>query len=108
MAAEQGSREDTSRSPRRSAACGTPQQPEAFIHTVLDEEASGETKKWYDEARNGDGSLDNVASIHSLNPASGFAHWVLYRQALRGESPLTIVEREMVGVACSVANGCRY
>jgi len=84
------------------------QQPEAFIHTIPDEEATGETKRWYDKARNGDGTLDNVASIHGINPASGDAHWAMYKQSMRGDSPLTLAEREMIGVACAVTHRCGY
>ena len=84
------------------------QQPNAYIHSIPDAEASGDVADWYNRARNADGSLDNVASIHGLNPASGHAHWALYLQAMKGESPLSLAERELVGVACAVSNRCGY
>lgn len=84
------------------------QQPHAYIHTVPDGEAEGETRRWYDRSRNADGSLDNIASIHGLSPETGHAHWSLYLQAMKGESPLSLAEREMIGVSAAVVNGCPY
>ena len=55
-----------------------------------------------------DGTMDNVMSIHSLNPATLDAHAALYIQCMKGESPLSRAEREIVAVAASRCNRCRY
>ena len=55
-----------------------------------------------------DGTMDNVMSIHSLNPATLDAHAALYMQCMKGDSPLSRAEREIVAVAASRCNRCRY
>ena len=52
--------------------------------------------------------MDNVMSIHSLNPATLEAHAALYIQCMKGDSPLSRAEREIVAVAASRCNRCRY
>eukprot|EP01052_Picozoa_sp_SAG31_P010993 SAG31_NODE_612_length_13548_cov_171.183285_10_plen_134_part_00 len=60
----------------------------------------------FDEVRNGDGTMDNIMSIHSLNPDSLRAHTSLYSQCMKGDSPLTRADREVVAVAVSLTNSC--
>merc|ERR1719362_2189334 len=84
------------------------QLPDAFINTIADCDATGDVRRIYEEGRLPDGTLDNVAAIHSLNPASFDAHWALYRQSILGDSPLSYAEREMVVLACARARGCDY
>lgn len=59
-----------------------------------------------DMVRNPDGTLDNIMSIHSLNPATLHAHAALYTQCMKGESPLSLADRELVAVAASLTNSC--
>ena len=57
------------------------QQPHAYIKTVSDEDAHKcpEVRRLYDKWRNADdGTLDNVLTIHSCNPAALEAHFQLY------------------------------
>ena len=72
------------------------------------EDASGLLSKLYDAYADADGSLDNILRIHSLNPRSMRDHMELYSHLMRGASPLTRVQREMIAVAVSSANDCFY
>jgi len=80
----------------------------AFIPYVPGDEARGLLSEMY--ARYGDerGGLDNILRIHSLNPASLGHHVQLYAHLMRGPSPLTRVQREMIAVTVSAANDCFY
>ncbi len=80
----------------------------SYIETVPESEASGELGELYRRFGNGDGSVDNVLKVHSLNPPSLAAHCALYTQSMHRPSPVSRAEREMVGVAVSRANGCAY
>ena len=88
---------------------GWVQQPTAFIKTVADEVATGSTRELFDIVRNDDGTLDNIMSIHSVDPFPMRAHHDLYVTVCRADSlRLSRVEREIVGVAVSAENGCKY
>jgi uncharacterized peroxidase-related enzyme len=80
----------------------------SYIEMVPESEATGELAELYRRYGNGDGTVDNVLKVHSLNPASLEAHCALYTQAMHRPSPVSRAEREMVGVAVSRANGCGY
>jgi len=54
------------------------------------------------------GWIDNIIRIHSLNPPSMAHHVDLYAHLMRGPSPLTRVQREMIAVVVSAANDCFY
>ena len=54
------------------------------------------------------GSVDNIMAIHSLDPASMKAHLGLYQQAMRPTASLPKVDREMIALVVSKANGCHY
>ena len=56
----------------------------------------------------GFGRVDNIMSIHSLNPAGLAAHDVLYRSAMSGTATLRKVERELVAYIVSLENDCHY
>ena len=84
------------------------QQTRAYIDTVADEDARYPLRDLYSRVRNGDGTLDNILTIHSLNPPALEAHYDLYARCLRGASPLTRVHRELVAVTVSEENQCRY
>ena len=51
---------------------------------------------------------DNIIRIHSLNPRSMRDHHQLYAHLMRGPSPLSRVQREMIAVTVSAANHCFY
>jgi alkylhydroperoxidase family enzyme len=52
--------------------------------------------------------MDNILRIHSLNPPSMAHHVQLYAHLMRGRSPLTRAQREMIAVTVSAENDCFY
>jgi alkylhydroperoxidase family enzyme len=80
----------------------------AWIRMVPEEEADGELRRWYERLTEPWGGVDHILKIHGLNPASLGAHFELYRVLMRGPSPLSRVQREMIAVTVSAANGCHY
>ena len=85
------------------------QQPDAFIFTELDANATGALHDAYNHVRCDDGSLDNVMSIHSVNPEVMIAHHSIYTLLCRQESPrFSRIEREIIAVAVSLQNQCQY
>ena len=85
------------------------QQPDAYIHTERDENATGDLLEAYNSVRCDDGSLDNIMSIHSVNSEVMRAHHTLYTLLCRRDSSdLTRVEREIIAVVISTQNKCRY
>jgi alkylhydroperoxidase family enzyme len=51
---------------------------------------------------------DNIIRIHGVHSAVLRQHYELYAELMRGPGPLTRVQREMIAVAVSAANGCHY
>lgn len=80
----------------------------AYIPYVSDEQASGLLGKLYTKYRNASGGIDNVVRVHSLNPRSMRDHLELYSHLMRGPSPLTRIQREMLAVTVSAVNDCFY
>ena len=80
----------------------------AWIPYVPDEDASGLLSRLYESYSDSNGVLDHILKIHSLNPRSMRDHRELYSHLMRGPSPLSRVQREMIAVAVSVANDCFY
>jgi uncharacterized peroxidase-related enzyme len=80
----------------------------AFIKTIHEREATGELAEWYKRVGNPDGTVDNVMKIHSLNPDTLRTHFEMYTAAMHKPSPLSCADREMVAVAVSRLNGCKY
>ncbi len=81
----------------------------AWIETVPESEAQGELKRAYRRAGDpGSGQVDHIMKIHSLNPASMIDHLHLYKTLMYAESPLTRVQRELIGVVVSAINRCEY
>ena len=80
----------------------------AYIPYVPYAEASGLLKELY-SVYGGDGrSVDNIVRIHSLNPRSMRDHVHLYSHLMRGRSPLSRIQREMLAVTVSAENDCFY
>ncbi len=52
--------------------------------------------------------VDWIMRIHALDAGSMKAHYVLYRQAMKGTATLRKVEREMVALVVSKTNDCHY
>lgn len=83
----------------------------AWIETVAPgapEAASGLLGRLYRRHRRPDGLVDHIVVAGSPNPVALEHHLALYEHLMRGESGLSRAEREMIAVAVSVANGCRY
>jgi hypothetical protein len=51
---------------------------------------------------------DHIIQIHSVHPRVMRLHYELYLELMRGDGPLTRMERELVAVAVSRANDCHY
>jgi alkylhydroperoxidase family enzyme len=51
---------------------------------------------------------DHILRIHGVHPATMRLHHALYAELMRGPSPLTRVQREMIAVVVSATNGCHY
>lgn len=79
----------------------------AHVPYVPDDEAGSRLSRLYEQLAGPEG-VDNILRVHSLNPASMEHHAVLYAHLMRGPSPLTRVQREVIAVAVSGANDCFY
>ncbi len=80
----------------------------AWIRTIDEAEADGKLRELYARIREPWGGVDNIMKIHSLNPGSLQGHLEFYRTLMRGRSPLTRAQREMIAVAVSAVNRCHY
>lgn len=80
----------------------------AWIEVIDEDRADGRLQRLYERLVGPHGGVDNILKIHSLNPASLAAHFELYRTVMRGRSPLSRTQREMIAVVVSAANRCRY
>ncbi len=80
----------------------------AFISYVPYDDAAGLLAELYAKYREADGVLDNIIRIHSLNPRSMRDHVQLYAHLMRGPSPLSRAQREMIAVTVSAENDCFY
>lgn len=80
----------------------------AFIPYVPYEEATGVLAGLYARYAASRSRMDNILRIHSLNPPSMEHHQQLYAHLMRGRSPLSRVQREMIAITVSAANDCFY
>ncbi len=71
-------------------------------------EAEPQLAELYGRMKDVDGEVDNILTIHSLNPAALRTHFDLYKACMHGPSELTRAQREMIAVVVSVANECHY
>jgi uncharacterized peroxidase-related enzyme len=78
------------------------------IEVIEPEQATGRLKEIYDQLRESRGKVAEVHKIQGLNPESIVKHMELYMTVMYGRSPLKRVQREMMAVVVSKANGCRY
>lgn len=54
------------------------------------------------------GDDDNILRIHSVHPKAMRRHYDLYVELMHRSGPVRRVQREMIAVAVSAANHCRY
>lgn len=80
----------------------------AWIKIIHEQDAVGELKDLYSDLIEPWGGVDNIMKIHSLNPPSLSGHSSLYETLMRGQSDLTLVQREMIAVVVSALNQCHY
>jgi alkylhydroperoxidase family enzyme len=80
----------------------------AWIHMIPEDEAEGDLKELYDKFTSPEGQVDHILKIHGLNPPSLLGHYDFYKTVMRGRSPLSRIQREMIAVVTSSANRCHY
>lgn len=80
----------------------------AWIPMIPEQEAEGRLAEMYAKLTEPWGGVDHILKIHSLNPPSLWGHFELYRTLMRGRSPLTRIQREMIAVVVSAINRCHY
>ncbi len=80
----------------------------ARIKTIDYKDSSGKLKIIYDNLIDKRGKLANVHKIQSLRPQSIKAHMDLYMEIMYSRSKLSRAERELIGTAVSISNGCNY
>lgn len=80
----------------------------AFIKLIEEREATGKLAEIYEAARKRAGRVYNILKIQSQNAAALQAMLDLYAATVRGESPLSRAQREMLAVVVSRANQCHY
>lgn len=79
-----------------------------YIRTIAPEEATGETKRLYDEAIKRAGHVFNVIRIQGLYPQVMEASVNLYRAIMLKPGPLRRVTREMIATVVSRELNCFY
>ena len=80
----------------------------AWIRVVDEEHATGYLKSLYKKYGDPFEGVDNILSIHSLNPESLKHHYDMYKHLMAGKSGLSRMQREMIAVVVSQINGCHY
>lgn len=80
----------------------------AWIRVIEEEDAAGTLRELYSRIIEPWGGVDNIMTIHSIEPRALEAHLHLYRQAMRESRGLSQAQREMVAVVVSKLNGCTY
>lgn len=80
----------------------------AWIRTIDEDEAEGMLERLYGRMTEPWGGVDNILKVHSLNPPSLKAHFEIYKTLMRGRSPLSRAQREMIAVVVSKINRCHY
>jgi alkylhydroperoxidase family enzyme len=80
----------------------------AWIHLPSVAEATGLLRAEYDAALARAGRVWQIVRIKSLNPVALKQSLGLYSALMKGRSPLTRSQREMLAVVVSKANDCHY
>lgn len=80
----------------------------AWIRTIDEGDAEGLLAELYQRLQRADGGVDHILKIHGLNPPSLAGHYDYYRTIMRGSSPLSRAQREMIAVVVSAVNRCHY
>ncbi len=80
----------------------------AFIKLIDEHEATGLLAKVYEAARKRAGRVFNILKVQSQNPAALQKMLDLYVATMRGESPLSVAERELIAAYVSGLNACGF
>ena len=80
----------------------------AWIRITSVSAATGILKRQYEAALKRAGRVWNIVSIMSPNPPVLDASMRLYRAVMKGSSPLSRVQREMLATVVSAELYCRY
>ena len=80
----------------------------AWIKTFKPDEAEGKLKKHYDAAIKRAGRVFGIVRMMSPNVDALGDSMRFYNTLMKGESPLTRAQREMIAVVTSKANQCFY
>jgi len=80
----------------------------AWIKTIDEDHADGMLDRIYAAARKRAGKVFNILKVQSQNPGALQGFMTLYATIMRGDSPLTRAQREMLAVVVSKANNCHY
>ena len=80
----------------------------AWIDLINESDATGDLAKVYEASRKRSGRVYNIIKIQSQNASSLQAMLQLYSATMRGPSPLTRAQREMMAVVVSKTNDCHY
>ena len=79
-----------------------------WIRAVPPEDARGLLKEQLDEAQERAGCVWHIVQIMSLNPEALRDSMGFYLTIMKGESPLSRVQREMLATVVSVELECHY
>lgn len=80
----------------------------ARISLTSDADATGRLAACYEAARRRAGRVYEIVRTMSPNPATLEASMGLYLAVMKGPSPLTRAQREMLAVVVSRTNDCHY
>jgi alkylhydroperoxidase family enzyme len=80
----------------------------AWIRTIGPDEAQGRLRDSYAAACQRAGRVYEIVRAMSLAPEILDASMNLYLRVMKGASPLTRAQREMLAVVTSRANDCHY
>lgn len=80
----------------------------AWIRTIGTGEAEGPLRSEYETAKKRAGRVWQILQVMSQQPAVLKSSMALYGTIMRGRSPLTRAQREMLAVVVSKVNGCHY
>ena len=80
----------------------------AWIKVVEEGEARGRLGRFYEAAVKRSGRVYNILKIQSNSPMALESSMGMYAAIMKGDSPLSRSQREMLAVVVSRANGCHY
>jgi len=80
----------------------------AWIKQIDEPEATGLLAQIFEAARKRAGRVFNILRVQSQNPQALCDGLSLYLTVMKGQSPLTRAQREMLAVVVSKVNACHY